>query len=57
VGGPERVTHALERLACDFDVEELLVLTICHDPAARLRSYELLAEAFELKPPAPSDPT
>ncbi|HEV8114871.1 MAG TPA: MsnO8 family LLM class oxidoreductase [Acidimicrobiales bacterium] len=57
VGGPERVTHALERLACDFDVEELAVLTICHDPAARLRSYELLAEAFELKPPAPSDPT
>ena len=57
VGGPERVTNALERLACDFDVEELLVLTVCHDPGARLRSYELLAEAFELKPPAPSDPT
>jgi len=57
VGGPALVTQALERLACDFDVEELLVLTICHDPAARLRSYELLAEAFELKPPAPSDPT
>ncbi|MEO5678627.1 MAG: MsnO8 family LLM class oxidoreductase [Acidimicrobiales bacterium] len=51
VGGPERVADALAALAADFDVEELLVLTICHDPAARLRSYELLAQAFELAPP------
>jgi hypothetical protein len=25
-----------------------VVLTVCHDPAARRRSYELLAEAFAL---------
>ena len=48
VGGPERVGDALAALAVDFDVEELVVLTVCHDPAARLRSYELLAEVFEL---------
>jgi len=30
-----------------------VVVTITHDPKARLRSYELLAEAFELR----GDPT
>jgi hypothetical protein len=29
-------------------VDELVVVTICHDPAARRRSYELLAQAFGL---------
>lgn len=48
VGGPGRVTDGLCRLATDFDVDELVVLTVCHDPQARLRSYQLLAEAFEL---------
>ena len=50
VGGPQRVADALWELAFDFDVEEVVVLTVCHDPAARLRSYELLAQAFELTP-------
>jgi hypothetical protein len=27
-----------------------MVVTIVHDHAARVRSYELLAEAFELRP-------
>jgi len=48
VGGPERVRDDLEGLAADFGVEELVVLTVCHDPRARLRSYELLADAFSL---------
>jgi len=46
VGGPERVRERLVALAGDFGVEELLVVTVCHDPAARLRSYRLLAEAL-----------
>jgi len=54
VGGPDRVADTLNRLACDFDVEELVVLTVCHDPEARLRSYQLLAEAFDLAPPDPA---
>jgi hypothetical protein len=29
-------------------VNELVILTITHDPAARRRSYELLADAFQL---------
>ncbi|MDQ2826498.1 MAG: LLM class flavin-dependent oxidoreductase [Actinomycetota bacterium] len=48
VGGPDRVRDRLTAVAGAFDVEELLVVTICHDPVARLRSYRLLAEAFSL---------
>ena len=56
VGGPQRVGDALWALTVDFDVEEVVVLTVCHDPAARLRSYELLAEGIGLEPrPPPPD--
>ncbi len=48
VGAPDRVRAALLALAADHDVDELVVLTVCHDPAARRRSYELLARAFAL---------
>jgi luciferase family oxidoreductase group 1 len=50
VGAPEQVASQLTTLASEFGVDELLVLTVCHDPAARLRSYELLAESFDLAP-------
>lgn len=43
VGAPDRVATALASLAGAYEVDELVVLTVCHDPAARLRSYELLA--------------
>jgi len=48
VGAPDRVRSRLEALADEYDTDELVVVTVCHDHAARLRSYELLAEAFEL---------
>ncbi len=48
VGGPATVRAELVDLATRFEVDELIVLTVCHDPEARLRSYELLAEAFDL---------
>ena len=38
----------LRALAAEYGVDELVVVTITHDPKARLRSYELLAEAFGL---------
>ena len=47
-GDPEQVRRALEELAAAFEVDELVVLTVTHDPQARLRSYQLLAEAFGL---------
>ena len=40
----------LEELAAEYGVDELLIVTITHDYAHRLRSYELLAEAFALTP-------
>ncbi len=47
-GNPQRVRAALEELAASYGVDELLVVTVTHDYAARLRSYELLAQACEL---------
>ena len=51
VGAPDRVHAALLALAASHAVEELIVLTVCHAPTARRRSYELLADAFALTPP------
>ncbi|HEX6596785.1 MAG TPA: LLM class flavin-dependent oxidoreductase [Acidimicrobiales bacterium] len=48
VGAPERVRVRLVELANEFGVDEIMVVTVCHDLAARRRSYELLAEAFGL---------
>ena len=47
-GTPEVVKARLEALASDYGVDELVIVTITHDFKARLRSYELLAEAFGL---------
>jgi luciferase family oxidoreductase group 1 len=52
VGTKETVRPKLEALAASYGVDEIVVLTITHDYAARKRSYALLAEAFELQPPA-----
>ena len=52
VGAPDQVKAQLTALAESYGVEEIVVLTICHDFAARKRSYALLAEAFGLKLPA-----
>jgi alkanesulfonate monooxygenase SsuD/methylene tetrahydromethanopterin reductase-like flavin-dependent oxidoreductase (luciferase family) len=48
VGGPARARAELSALAGAYGVDELVVVTVCHDPGARLRSYELLAGAFGL---------
>lgn len=48
VGSPDRVKARLLELCQDYGVDELLVLTICFDFEARCRSYELLANAFDL---------
>jgi luciferase family oxidoreductase group 1 len=50
IGSPETVRAGLEEVAAEYGAEELLVLTITHDHAARLRSYELIAEAFAVQP-------
>ncbi len=48
VGTPEQVRERLLALAGAYAADELVVVTITHDPKARLRSYELLAEVFDL---------
>ncbi len=49
VGTPEKVQRQLTGMAEALGIEELVTVTIVHDQAARLRSYELLAEAFALE--------
>lgn len=49
-GTPERVNLGLERLQAEYGAEEVIVLTITFDFAARLRSYELLAGVCGLPP-------
>lgn len=47
-GAPAGVRERLLALAAEYGVDELVIVTITHDPKARLRSYELLADAFAL---------
>ena len=47
-GTPDRVRERVEAAASDAGADEVMVMTIVHDPEARLRSYELLADAFGL---------
>jgi alkanesulfonate monooxygenase SsuD/methylene tetrahydromethanopterin reductase-like flavin-dependent oxidoreductase (luciferase family) len=48
MGGPDRVRTQLLDMASQLGIDELMVVTIVHDHQARMRSYELLASAFEL---------
>jgi alkanesulfonate monooxygenase SsuD/methylene tetrahydromethanopterin reductase-like flavin-dependent oxidoreductase (luciferase family) len=52
IGTPEVVTERLHALQEQFQADELIVLTVAGSYRARLRSYELLAEAFDLGRPA-----
>lgn len=47
-GDPDTVKAELTALAGRYGVDEIVVVTICHDFTARVRSYELLAKAFSL---------
>jgi len=45
VGSSETVQQGLELFLAETQVDELMIATTLYDPAARLRSYETLAEA------------
>src|SRR5580698_1104224 len=45
-GSPARVREAIEAVARDYEAEEVLIVNILHDHAARRRSYELIAKEF-----------
>jgi len=53
VGDPPAVKAALLALAERYGVDEIVVITNVYNFADRRRSYELLAEAFDLQPLAP----
>ncbi|HEX8244324.1 MAG TPA: LLM class flavin-dependent oxidoreductase [Longimicrobium sp.] len=46
VGAPARVGEQLQALAAKAGADELMIITAVHSHAARLRSYELLAEVL-----------
>jgi luciferase family oxidoreductase group 1 len=50
VGAPEQVAQKLEALAAAHGVEEVAVLTPCHDAEARRGSFRLLADAVAALP-------
>jgi len=50
VGDPVKVRDELEQIAEALNVQEIMAVTIVHDHARRVRSYELLARAFALQP-------
>ena len=51
VGNPQQVMMGLEKVAALYRVSDLSVITICYSFAARVRSYELIAEACGLGRP------
>ena len=48
-GTPDEVKQQLNDLAADLGVNEIMVTCMTHSQDDRIRSFELLAEAFELK--------
>jgi alkanesulfonate monooxygenase SsuD/methylene tetrahydromethanopterin reductase-like flavin-dependent oxidoreductase (luciferase family) len=49
-GTPAQCRERLEALAREYGVDEIVAVTITETAATRLRSYELLAQAFDLTP-------
>ncbi len=49
VGTGAQVAARLRELAERLALEEIVIVTWTHDPGARRRSYELIAQAFELE--------
>jgi alkanesulfonate monooxygenase SsuD/methylene tetrahydromethanopterin reductase-like flavin-dependent oxidoreductase (luciferase family) len=48
-GEPADVRAGLDALAARTGVQELMITANVHTPAARLRSYELIADAYGLE--------
>jgi len=49
VGSPASVKSGLEDVAREYQADELMIVTITFDHEARRRSYELIADAFNLR--------
>jgi luciferase family oxidoreductase group 1 len=51
-GSPATIRKLVDALASEYGADEVLAVNIAYSHAARMRSYELLAQAFELSTPA-----
>jgi luciferase family oxidoreductase group 1 len=47
IGAPATVKRGIEEVAAVYGADEVMIVTICYEHAARRRSYELIAEAVE----------
>ena len=54
-GSPDTVRAGIEAVAKDYGADEVMIVTITWDHAARRRSYELIAEAFGMGPAPRTD--
>ncbi|MBH8567624.1 LLM class flavin-dependent oxidoreductase [Microvirga sp. STS02] len=54
-GTPEQVHAQFTKMAAEYGVDEITAVTITADFQDRLRSYELLAEVFELPAPVAAE--
>lgn len=54
LGSPETVRTQLEEIVAGYGAEEVVIVTITHEHAARRRSYELIADAFGTRASAPA---
>jgi luciferase family oxidoreductase group 1 len=54
IGGPDTVRAGIEALVERTQADELMVTTLVHDPADRLRSFELVADLAALRAPQPA---
>jgi luciferase family oxidoreductase group 1 len=50
IGSPATVRAGIEEIASRYGAEEVIVVNISYDHGARRRSYELIAEAFDVAP-------
>jgi alkanesulfonate monooxygenase SsuD/methylene tetrahydromethanopterin reductase-like flavin-dependent oxidoreductase (luciferase family) len=55
-GSPDKVRRQLAELVDLTGADELMITTMTHGPAARLRSYRLVAEATGLVPGSDESP-
>ncbi|MDQ3720965.1 MAG: LLM class flavin-dependent oxidoreductase [Actinomycetota bacterium] len=49
LGSPATVRAGVEAVAAEYGADEVILVTVTHSHAARMRSYELIAEAFALR--------
>jgi luciferase family oxidoreductase group 1 len=56
VGGPETIAKGVGDFIARYRPDEIIVTAQIYDPAARLRSFEILSAALGLDGPAPAPP-